>query len=98
MIPYCTVLSDLTGFTLATRFSEVVQWEWESDVVDATRRMLRVGMPLEEPALQQNLQILIRNKMKYFAKGKVPLDGTFYLMGTADPSGTLKPNEVVIYK
>lgn len=60
--------------------------------------MIKVGIPLEEPALQINLRILTRNKMKYFAKGKVPLDDTFYLIGTADPSSTLKPAEVVIYK
>eukprot|EP00252_Welwitschia_mirabilis_P009774 TRINITY_DN2264_c0_g1_i5.p1 TRINITY_DN2264_c0_g1~~TRINITY_DN2264_c0_g1_i5.p1 ORF type:complete len:908 (-),score=178.98 TRINITY_DN2264_c0_g1_i5:35-2476(-) len=59
-------------------------------------RMLACGIPLNEPYLQDRLKQLIQSEVKSIRKGKFHLENSYYLMGTADPSGKLKPDEVCI--
>ncbi|XP_020528669.1 probable RNA-dependent RNA polymerase 5 isoform X2 [Amborella trichopoda] len=59
-------------------------------------RMIFCGLPLEEPYLQHRLSILMKEERKGLKEGKVLLPNSYYLMGTADPTGKLKGNEVCI--
>lgn len=61
-----------------------------------TERMISSGVPLSEPFLQHRLSIFMAEQMKGLKGGKIPVDECYYLMGTADPTGTLKPNEVCV--
>nr|XP_018676824.1 PREDICTED: probable RNA-dependent RNA polymerase 5 isoform X2 [Musa acuminata subsp. malaccensis] len=59
-------------------------------------RMILCGMPLDEPYLQFRLSILMREERKSLKTGKLPVMDCYYLMGTVDPTGLLKPNEVCV--
>ncbi|ONM18879.1 putative RNA-dependent RNA polymerase 5 [Zea mays] len=59
-------------------------------------RMIHSGIPLEEPYLLSRLSFMAKQEMKVFREGKLPIDECYYLMGTTDPTGTLKPNEVCV--
>ncbi|XP_073110745.1 probable RNA-dependent RNA polymerase 5 isoform X2 [Elaeis guineensis] len=59
-------------------------------------RMILCGIPLNEPYLQSRLLVLMREEMKVLKEGKLPVSECYHLMGTVDPTGTLKPNEVCI--
>ncbi|XP_057863332.1 probable RNA-dependent RNA polymerase 5 isoform X2 [Cryptomeria japonica] len=59
-------------------------------------RMLSCGIPLDEPFLQYKLKQYMLGEIKTFKGGKVPVEDSFYLMGTADPTGQLKRNEVCV--
>ncbi|EHA8586808.1 RNA-dependent RNA polymerase [Cocos nucifera] len=59
-------------------------------------RMILCGIPLSEPYLQSRLLVLMREEMKALKEGKLPVSECYHLMGTVDPTGTLKPNEVCI--
>lgn len=59
-------------------------------------RMILCGMPLDEPYLQLRLSILMREERKSLKTGKLPVMDCYYLMGTVDPTGLLKPNEVCV--
>ncbi|CAM6095349.1 unnamed protein product [Calypogeia fissa] len=80
------------------RAHQELEWDCGNELAETTRHMLRAGIPMNDPGLHQNLVYIIKNKFKNFAIGRVPLDGTFYVMGTADPTGTLKSNEVAIFE
>ncbi|CAL5018322.1 unnamed protein product [Urochloa decumbens] len=57
-------------------------------------RMIHSGIPLEEPYLLSRLNFIAKMEMKVFREGKLPIDECYHLMGSTDPTGTLKPNEV----
>ncbi|CAL5035666.1 unnamed protein product [Urochloa decumbens] len=59
-------------------------------------RMIHSGIPLEEPYLLSRLNFIAKMEMKVFREGKLPIDECYYLMGSTDPTGTLKPNEVCV--
>ncbi|URE46874.1 RNA-dependent RNA polymerase [Musa troglodytarum] len=59
-------------------------------------RMILCGIPLDEPYLQFRLSILMREERKSLKTGKLPVTDCYYLMGTVDPTGLLKPNEVCV--
>ncbi|XP_028554239.1 probable RNA-dependent RNA polymerase 4 isoform X2 [Dendrobium catenatum] len=59
-------------------------------------RMILCGVPLDEPYLLSRLFVLMKEERKGLIQGKLPVDDCYYLMGTADPTGTLKHNEVCI--
>ncbi|KAL2924650.1 putative RNA-dependent RNA polymerase 3 [Bienertia sinuspersici] len=59
-------------------------------------RMVASGIPLDEPFLQNRLCEIAKEEMKSLKGGKLPASGCFYLMGTADPTGTLDSNEVCV--
>lgn len=58
--------------------------------------MIKSGIPLEEPYLQYRLSILANEERKGLHSGKIPISESFYLTGTADPTGTLNSDEVCI--
>ncbi|KAL6006093.1 hypothetical protein ACLOJK_040138 [Asimina triloba] len=59
-------------------------------------RMILCGIPLNEPYLESRLSILMREDLKRLKKGKLYASHCYYLMGTADPTGMLKANEVCV--
>ncbi|XP_071911032.1 probable RNA-dependent RNA polymerase 5 isoform X1 [Coffea arabica] len=61
-----------------------------------TARMILAGVPLSEPHLQDRLAKLANFERRSLKKGKLPISESFYVMGTADPTGLLKANEVCV--
>lgn len=59
-------------------------------------RMILSGIPIDEPFLQHRLSFMVNEERKGLRVGKLPVNDCFYLMGTADPTGTLKSDEVCI--
>ncbi|XAR53380.1 RNA-directed RNA polymerase [Bertholletia excelsa] len=59
-------------------------------------RMLASGIPLNETYLQYRLPVFLKEERKGLRVGKLPINESFYLMGTADPTGTLNPDEVCV--
>uniref|UniRef100_A0A803N8V8 RNA-dependent RNA polymerase n=1 Tax=Chenopodium quinoa TaxID=63459 RepID=A0A803N8V8_CHEQI len=69
----------------------VVTWEF------VAARMVAYGIPLDEPYLQHCLSEFAKdNYLKSLKGGKLPVSDSFYLMGTADPTGTLNSGEVCV--
>lgn len=58
--------------------------------------MIGSGISLDEPYLQYRLSILANEERKGLRSGKIPICESFYLIGTADPTGTLNSDEVCI--
>lgn len=59
-------------------------------------RMILSGIPLEEAFLQYRLSILMKEERKGLKEGRLPITDSYYLMGTADPTGLLNSDEVCI--
>ncbi|KAL6984746.1 RNA-directed RNA polymerase [Sarracenia purpurea var. burkii] len=59
-------------------------------------RMILAGFPLNEPFLQYRLSVLAKEERKGLRGGKLPISDSFYLMGTADPTGSLNSDEVCV--
>lgn len=68
--------------------------EMDDDCLAA--RMISSGIPLNEPHLHARLSRLARLERTKLREGKLPLSDSFYLMGTADPTGVLESNEVCV--
>ncbi|XP_045797956.1 probable RNA-dependent RNA polymerase 5 [Trifolium pratense] len=60
--------------------------------------MILCGIPLEELFLQYHLNILVKAEKNRLGEGKLYLEDCFYMMGTVDPTRTLKPNQVCIIR
>ncbi|KAG8367348.1 hypothetical protein BUALT_Bualt16G0062800 [Buddleja alternifolia] len=60
------------------------------------QRMLSSGVPLNEPYLQLCLSNLEGGERTKLKEGKIPIAESFYLMGTADPTGVLNSDEVCV--
>ncbi|KAJ0881660.1 putative RNA-directed RNA polymerase [Helianthus annuus] len=58
--------------------------------------MIGCGVPLEEPYLQFRLSIMANEERKALRSGKIPVNESYYLIGTADPTGTLNSDEVCV--
>nr|GEZ96429.1 RNA-dependent RNA polymerase, eukaryotic-type [Tanacetum cinerariifolium] len=58
--------------------------------------MIGSGIPLYKPYLQHHKSILTNEEWKGLRGGKIPVDDSFYLIGTADPTGTLECDEVCV--
>jgi len=58
--------------------------------------MIHSGIPLEEPHLLSRLNFIAKQEMKGFREGKLPIEECYNLMGSTDPTGMLKPNEVCV--
>ncbi|KAL3715042.1 hypothetical protein ACJRO7_006869 [Eucalyptus globulus] len=52
--------------------------------------MILSGIPLDETHLQNRLSILMNDEKKSLKGGRIPIPDSYYLMGTADPTGILK--------
>ncbi|CAK9210508.1 unnamed protein product [Sphagnum troendelagicum] len=65
---------------------------------EQTYRMLESGFPMNHPQVQKNLRLLAQDRIVDIRKGCVPLPGSFYLMGTSDPTEkkVLKHHQVAI--
>ncbi|KAL9224539.1 hypothetical protein vseg_000564 [Gypsophila vaccaria] len=59
-------------------------------------KMLLSGVPLEEPYIQWRLHALANEEKKSLKEGRLPINDSFYLMGTADPVGCLDENEICV--
>ncbi|CAA0840415.1 Probable RNA-dependent RNA polymerase 5 [Striga hermonthica] len=60
------------------------------------QRMISCGVPLNEPYLQHCLSNLECGEKTKLREGKIPVAESFYLMGTADPTGVLNNDEVCV--
>ncbi|KAH6827519.1 hypothetical protein C2S53_007864 [Perilla frutescens var. hirtella] len=60
------------------------------------QRMICSGVPLNEPYLQHCLYNLEKGEKTKLKEGKLPVNESFYLMGTADPTGVLNNDEVCV--
>jgi RNA-dependent RNA polymerase len=58
--------------------------------------MILCGIPLDEPFPQYYLTILVKVEKNKLRKGKLYLEDSFYMMGTVDPTRSLKLNQVCI--
>ncbi|XP_010467917.1 PREDICTED: probable RNA-dependent RNA polymerase 3 isoform X2 [Camelina sativa] len=58
--------------------------------------MILVEIPLDEPHLKYRLSILLNTEKSALKEGRLPIDESYYLMGTVDPTGKLKDNEVCV--
>ncbi|XP_051223739.1 probable RNA-dependent RNA polymerase 3 isoform X1 [Lolium perenne] len=68
-----------------------------ADMEDSmSARMLLSGVPLEDAYLQSRLATMSQLERKGIKEGKLPINDCFYLMGTTDPTGKLRPNEVCV--
>ncbi|KAK6786488.1 hypothetical protein RDI58_015013 [Solanum bulbocastanum] len=61
-----------------------------------TARMISSGIPLNKPHLHARLSRLAKIERTKLRGGKLPISDSFYLMGTADPTGVLESNEVCV--
>ena len=59
-------------------------------------RMILCGISLDDPYLQSQLLVMMREELKSLKAGRIPVSDSYNLMGTADPTGTLGPDEVCI--
>ncbi|KAJ0254182.1 RNA-dependent RNA polymerase 4 [Hirschfeldia incana] len=59
-------------------------------------QMILVGIPLDEPHLQDQLSIFSKTEKNDLKAGKLPVSESYYLMGTVDPTGLLKEDEVCV--
>jgi len=60
-------------------------------------RMILSGIqPEHEAYLQFQLAVMTKEERKGLKQGRIPIDECYYLMGTTDPTGTLKRDQVCI--
>ncbi|EFH60223.1 hypothetical protein ARALYDRAFT_319567 [Arabidopsis lyrata subsp. lyrata] len=59
-------------------------------------QMIMAGIPLDEPYLKHHLSLLLKIKKDDLKAGRLPIDESYYLMGTVDPTGELKEDEVCV--
>jgi len=59
-------------------------------------QMIMAGIPLDEPYLKHYLSKLLKLEKDDLKAGKLPIDESYYLMGTVDPTGELKEDEVCV--
>ncbi|KAG7579788.1 RNA-dependent RNA polymerase eukaryotic-type [Arabidopsis thaliana x Arabidopsis arenosa] len=59
-------------------------------------QMIMAGIPLDEPYLKHRLSILLKTEKDGLKAGRLPIGESYYLMGTVDPTGELKENEVCV--
>lgn len=71
------------------------KWK-DRDNVDLIRRMLLSGIALDEPYLHNCLTYLASEAKKKLQRGKLPITESYYLMGTADPTGLLENDQVCV--
>lgn len=68
----------------------------DRDDASIATSMIMAGVPLTEPYLWCCLSSLAKEERNGLKGGRLPISDTFYLMGTADPTDTLNPNEVCV--
>ncbi|VVA99744.1 unnamed protein product [Arabis nemorensis] len=68
---------------------------WKMDD-NMAAEMVMALIPLDEPYLKDHLSILLNTEKNNLKAGKLPVSESYYLMGTVDPTGELKENEVCV--
>ncbi|XP_031115652.1 probable RNA-dependent RNA polymerase 5 isoform X2 [Ipomoea triloba] len=68
----------------------------ETDNEFTTAKLISSGVPMDEPYLQDCLSRLANMEKDNLKTGKLPTSDSYYLMGTADPTGTLNSDEVCV--
>lgn len=81
-------------------YAELKRSTPDYDVGDQTLRMIMANIPMNNPQVQSNLEIITQDKIALLQKGHIPLPESYYLMGTSDPTKEriLKSNEVAIIR
>ncbi|KAH7441374.1 hypothetical protein KP509_03G035200 [Ceratopteris richardii] len=59
-------------------------------------RMLLANIPMDEPFLRKTLLDMTKSKLLDLSRGRVTIPDTYNFMGSADPTGRLERNQVVI--
>lgn len=59
-------------------------------------QMILVGIPLDEPHLKTCLSSFLKREKNDLKAGWLPVTESYYLMGTVDPTGELKEDEVCV--
>ncbi|XP_013596635.1 PREDICTED: probable RNA-dependent RNA polymerase 5 isoform X1 [Brassica oleracea var. oleracea] len=59
-------------------------------------QMILAGIPLDEPHLQDQLFTFSKTEKNDLKAGRLPVSESYYLMGTVDPTGELKEDEVCV--
>ncbi|CAN7033194.1 unnamed protein product [Brassica oleracea var. botrytis] len=77
-------------------FDESKGWNWEELEQIFALRMIMLGIPLDEPHLKDQLSILLKTQRNDLKAGKLLVTESYYLLGTVDPTGKLKQNEVCV--
>lgn len=95
-LPFLFTISSLSvNFLTSVPRAVLLNHGDRDDVIMATE-MITSGVPLDEPVLQSRLSYLASEERKVLQGGKLPISESFYLMGTADPTGTLNHNQVCV--
>lgn len=68
----------------------------EMDYEFTTAKIISSGVPLNEPYVHSCLSRLANMEKNQIRRGKLPIANSYYLMGTADPTGMLNSDEVCI--
>ena len=93
-MPLCYLCHYVTSLTSLLNYAVALN----NGVMDDfnVARMILSGIPLEESFLQHRLSFLLKEEKKNLKGGKIPVAESYYLMGTADPTGILEEGEVCI--
>ncbi|XP_028781093.1 probable RNA-dependent RNA polymerase 5 [Neltuma alba] len=86
---YCVFTDKRAAFRVSLNHGEI-------DNEFNSAKMIQHGIPLDEPFLQYRLSVLAKEEMNSLRRGKLYIPNCYYLMGTADPTGRLKKNQVCI--
>ncbi|XP_050363842.1 probable RNA-dependent RNA polymerase 3 [Argentina anserina] len=90
-------LEDAHGVFCKTRPAlRVAEKYGEIDDNFSAKLMISFGIPLEESYLRFRLSILMKEENNSLRKGRLYIPDSYNLMGTADPTGTLKKDEVCV--
>ncbi|XBI11519.1 hypothetical protein VPH35_138566 [Triticum aestivum] len=90
-------LKDVEKARHKTRDSlEVAFNHGDMDDLMSARMILSGIRPEDEAYLQHQLTTMTKEEREGFKQGRLPVDQCYYLMGTTDPTGTLKPHEVCV--
>ncbi|KAK9947829.1 hypothetical protein M0R45_003431 [Rubus argutus] len=90
-------LEDTRGVFFNTRAAfRVALIYGEIDDNSNVAKMISCGIPLEESYVQHRLSVLMKEEKSSLKKGKICIPDSYYLMGTADPTGSLKKDEVCV--
>ncbi|KAM0921118.1 hypothetical protein ACQ4PT_007020 [Festuca glaucescens] len=90
-------LKDVETARHKTRDSLEVAFNYAGMDDSMSARMILSGIRPEDDAyLQHQLTLMTKAERKGIKQGKIPIDQCYNLMGTTDPTGTLKPHEVCV--
>ncbi|XP_054786888.1 probable RNA-dependent RNA polymerase 3 isoform X2 [Prosopis cineraria] len=86
---YCVFTNKRAAFRVSLKHGEM-------DDDFNSMKMILSGIPLDEAYLQYRLSVLAKEEINGLKKGRLYIPECYYLMGTADPTGCLKKDQVCI--